>query len=49
MHAVGNAFGHPLAVEYISYATGKELFADIGDGVIFIIFVALAGMVSQRW
>lgn len=49
MHAMGNAFGHPLAVEYISYAAGKEFFADIGNGMIFIVIIALAGMVSQRW
>ena len=49
MHGVSNSFGHPLAAEYITYAAGKEYTANIGNGFIFIVFVALAGTVITRW
>ncbi|MBI5934606.1 MAG: CPBP family intramembrane metalloprotease [Chloroflexi bacterium] len=49
MHAVSNSFGHPLAAEYVTYAAGRELFADIGNGLIFIVLVSILGMAFNRW
>ena len=49
MHAVSNSFGHPLAAEYVSYAAGAEFFANLGNGVIFIVFVGLVGIAIHRW
>lgn len=48
MHGVGNAFGHPLAVEYVTYAQGWESMANIGNGLILIGFVFLLGVVLHR-
>lgn len=49
MHAVGNSFGHPLAAEYVTFTAGTEYFGSISNGLIFIAFVVLLGVVINRW
>ena len=50
MHCVSNSFGHPLAAEYVTIATGKEYLASIGfDGVFMIAFFGLLGIALNRW
>ncbi len=49
MHAVGNSFGHPLAAEYVTFAAGTEYLGSISNGLIFIAFVVLLGVVIYRW
>ncbi len=48
MHAVGNSFGHPLAAEYVTSAAGMEYLGSISNGLIFIAFVGLLGVVLNR-
>ena len=49
MHAVANSFGHPLAAEYVTFATGREYFASISNGLLFIMFAFLLGVAIHRW
>jgi membrane protease YdiL (CAAX protease family) len=48
IHAVGNAFGHPLAAEYIRYAAGMEFLASISNGLIFVVLAGLLGALIER-
>ncbi|MBZ0285776.1 MAG: hypothetical protein K8L97_33915, partial [Anaerolineae bacterium] len=49
MHAAGNAFGHPLAAEYVEIATGKEYLGSVGNGLFAIAFMFLIGGAINRW
>lgn len=49
IHAVGNAFGHPLAANYVTYAAGLEYLASISNGLILVGLVILAGTALKRW
>lgn len=49
IHAVGNAFGHPLAAEHIRYATGMEYLASISNGLVFVVLAGLLGIAVNRW
>jgi len=49
IHAVGNAFGHPLAAEYIRYAAGMEFLASISNGLILVVLAGLLGITVNRW
>ncbi len=48
MHAIGNSFGHPLS-EYLKITAGKEYLGALSNGLIFIAFVTLLGIVMNRW
>jgi membrane protease YdiL (CAAX protease family) len=48
MHAVTNAFGHPLDADYITIAAGAEFLASISNGFFFIALVAILGVVIER-
>ena len=48
IHAVGNAFGHPLAAGYITYAAGMEYLASISNGLIFVVLAGLLGAMIER-
>lgn len=49
MHGVTNAFGHPLVADYITFAPGTEYLGSISTGFIFIVFVGLLGVATNRW
>jgi hypothetical protein len=49
IHAVGNAFGHPLAAEYIQTIAGMEFLASISNGLILIAFACFLGTAIHRW
>jgi len=49
MHGVANSFGHPLAAEYVSSATGTDYIGSISTGLILIVFVGLLGTAINRW
>ncbi len=51
MHAIANAFGHPLVADYITFASGVEYLGSISTGLIFVAFVGLLGIVINinRW
>lgn len=49
IHAVGNAFGHPLAAEYVQTVAGMEYLASISNGLIFIAPACLLGVAINRW
>ncbi len=49
MHAVANSFGHPLAAEYVSSATGTDYLGSISTGLILIVLVGLLGTAINRW
>ena len=48
IHAVGNAFGHPLAAEYIRYAAGMDFLSSISNGLIFVVLTGLLGAIIER-
>ena len=48
IHAVGNAFGHPLAAEYVRTAPGMEYLASISNGLILIALACLLGFAMNR-
>jgi membrane protease YdiL (CAAX protease family) len=48
MHAVSNAFGHPLAAEYVTIAPGKEYLASVSTGMIMIGLFGLLGIALYR-
>jgi membrane protease YdiL (CAAX protease family) len=49
MHAVGNAFGHPLEAGYVKVAGGREFLGNLGNGLIMIGLVAVLGVGIHRW
>jgi membrane protease YdiL (CAAX protease family) len=49
MHAVGNAFGHPLAAEYVAVVEGKEYLGSVGNGLFVIAFMILLGIAINHW
>lgn len=50
LHGISNSFGHPLASEYVSIASGKEYFGSIGfDGLLMIAFFGILGISLNRW
>jgi membrane protease YdiL (CAAX protease family) len=49
MHAVGNAFGHPFAADYVRLTPGTEYFASISNGLLFIILIGLLGIAIKQW
>lgn len=49
MHGVTNAFGHPLVAEYVTFAPGTEYLGSISTGLIFIAFVGLLSVATNRW
>jgi len=49
MHGVANAFGHPLAVEYVASTTGTNYIGSISTGLILIVFVGILGTASNHW
>ncbi|MBI5965900.1 MAG: CPBP family intramembrane metalloprotease [Chloroflexi bacterium] len=49
IHAIGNAFGHPLAAEYVQTVAGMEYFVSISNGLVFIVLVSLLGAAINRW
>jgi membrane protease YdiL (CAAX protease family) len=49
MHAVGNAFGHPLAAEFIKIAPGKEYLGSVGNSLFFIALMLILGVAINRW
>lgn len=49
MHAIGNAFGHPLAAEYVKNIAGTEYLGSISNGFILIALVGLFGVLINRW
>jgi membrane protease YdiL (CAAX protease family) len=49
MHCVGNAFGHPLSADYITFTAGKEYLGSVGNGLILIALVGLLGVAINRW
>lgn len=49
MHAMGNAFGHPLARELVIVAPGKEFLGSVGNGLFVILFMILLGAAINRW
>lgn len=49
MHAVGNAFGHPLAAEFVTVAEGKEYLGSVGNGLFVIAFMILLGIAIHQW
>ena len=48
IHAVGNAFGHPLAAEYVRIASDMEYLASISNGLILIALAYLLGFAMNR-
>lgn len=49
IHAVMNAFGHPLSAEYVEYALRTEYLGSISNGFIFIALVFLLGVIIHHW
>jgi membrane protease YdiL (CAAX protease family) len=50
MHCISNSFGHALAAEYVTIATGKEYLGSVGfDGLFMIAFFGLLGIAVNRW
>jgi membrane protease YdiL (CAAX protease family) len=49
MHAIANAFGHPLAAEYVKNMVGMEYLGSVSNGLILIALVALLGVLINRW
>jgi uncharacterized protein len=49
LHAVGNAFGHPLAAEFIKIAPGKEYLGSVGNSLFFIALMLILGVAINRW
>ena len=49
MHGVGNAFGHPLAAEFVTIAPGMEYLGSVGNGLFMIAFMLLLGIAVNRW
>ena len=50
MHSISNAFGHPLAADYVTTAKGKEYLGSVGfDGLFMIAFFGLLGIAVHRW
>lgn len=49
MHGVSNAFGHPLAAEYVSYTAGWEFVASLSNGLILIMFIGMLSAWVNRW
>jgi membrane protease YdiL (CAAX protease family) len=50
MHCISNAFGHPMAAEYITIANGKAYLGSVGfDGIFMIAFFGLLGIAVHRW
>jgi uncharacterized protein len=49
MHAVGNAFGHPLSAEYVRVTAGQEYLGALGNGLFFIVFALILGVAISRW
>jgi hypothetical protein len=47
MHAIGNAFGHPLSAEYVKVAAGMEYLGSLGNGLFFIAFALILGFIIQ--
>jgi membrane protease YdiL (CAAX protease family) len=48
MHAVMNAFGHPLAADFVQIAPGKDYLVS-STGVFIIVFTGIAGVIINRW
>lgn len=48
MHAIGNAFGHPLAAEYVKNMAGMEYLGSISNGLILIALVGFLGALINR-
>ncbi|MBK8903501.1 MAG: CPBP family intramembrane metalloprotease [Anaerolineaceae bacterium] len=50
LHAISNSFGHPLAADYETIATGKAYLGSIGfDGLLMMAFFAVSGIALNRW
>jgi membrane protease YdiL (CAAX protease family) len=49
MHAMGNAFGHPLAADSVTVAAGQEYLGSVGNGLFVIAFMILLGVAINRW
>lgn len=49
MHGVNNAFGHPLAADYVTIAAGQESIASVSTGFIMIIFILILGVMIRYW
>lgn len=50
LHGISNSFGHPLAAEYVTIATGKEYLGSVGfDGLFMIVFFGILGIVIRQW
>ncbi|MBZ0304114.1 MAG: CPBP family intramembrane metalloprotease [Anaerolineae bacterium] len=49
MHAIGNAFGHPLAAEYVTVVEGKEYLGSVGNGLFLLAFMILLSIAINRW
>jgi membrane protease YdiL (CAAX protease family) len=49
MHAVGNAFGHPFAAEYVKLASGTEYISNVSNGLLFIAFTGLLAIAIKQW
>lgn len=48
LHAISNSFGHPLAADYVTIATGKAYLGSIGfDGLFMMIFFGIAFCVGK--
>jgi membrane protease YdiL (CAAX protease family) len=50
MHGMGNAFGHPLAAEYLRIGAGTAWLGSIGfDGLLMAVLFVVLGLASARW
>ncbi len=49
IHAVGNAFGHPLAAEYVKTVAEMEYLVSISNRLILIAFACILGAAIHRW
>jgi membrane protease YdiL (CAAX protease family) len=49
MHAVSNAFGHPLAADYVRVADGKDYLGSVSTGLFIIVLTFLLGIAIQQW
>lgn len=49
MHAISNAFGHPMAADYITVAAGKEYLGSVSTGLVIIAFTILLGVAIIQW